>query len=619
MIATDRKYSTLTRVLDGIRNEPEAATYAKKYANGNSEPDAVKAARARAYIHLLLRVRFGVFSFDACEHFITDGSQDGGVDAYYIDNINKTVYFIQSKFRDGSVNYEEKNISIGEIIAMDIDRILKGESEDKLGNLYSGKIWQLQRELADIADIARFKYRIIILANVRSSELIAIEKIFDPHEVEIINHQLAYRTLVLPIITGTIYPEDSLVIYIDVSTKSTGSETYSVTARGMECDITVIFVPTLAIARAMARYRNSILKYNPRYYLEHSGTGINADIAATIVDRESNEFALMNNGITLISDETDINTRIGQKNKAQLRIVNPQIINGGQTAYTLSRILMDTPVDAIEERFGGKEVLLKVITLPAECDRNIEDRNKLIDDISRATNSQTAVTHADRAANEPMHERLRDLIFSRYGLLYESKRGEYADGMKFQYVNNQDVVDKSSFYRVYAAVAGDIELAKQRRITASNNVGAGILEDLALLDRWAFYHRVYERLNYLKNEKGKSYSQLENLIMTWIASNAPRQEESIEKIVADVTNRWNEYVNRRTNIALRQRLENAGAFTKSSTKTLLQRIVTNTGEIAREFGLSRTDISGRFVPNDRKRRKKVNPSHASGADQGAGT
>jgi hypothetical protein len=55
----------------------------------------------------------------------------------------------------------------------------------------------------------------------------------------------------------------------------------------------------------------------------------------TILNSDTIEFALFKNGITMLSDDTNINEKIGQKNKALLRIRNPQIINGGQTSFTL--------------------------------------------------------------------------------------------------------------------------------------------------------------------------------------------------------------------------------------------------------------------------------------------
>ncbi|TOO19281.1 AIPR family protein, partial [Vibrio parahaemolyticus] len=99
-----------------------------------------------------------------------------------------------------------------------------------------------------------------------------------------------------------------------------------------DCDITVVFVPTSEIGRVLYTYRNSILKYNPRCYLEMKANTVNNEIYSTIKNKNTNEFALFNNGITMLSDETNVNERIGQKDKAQILISNPQIINGGQTA-----------------------------------------------------------------------------------------------------------------------------------------------------------------------------------------------------------------------------------------------------------------------------------------------
>ena len=73
----------------------------------------------------------GVLDFELREHYICDGSYDGGIDGYYINAENKTVYFIQSKFRNNEKNFENKNISFEEIMVMDIDRITDGEEKDE--------------------------------------------------------------------------------------------------------------------------------------------------------------------------------------------------------------------------------------------------------------------------------------------------------------------------------------------------------------------------------------------------------------------------------------------------------------------------------------------------------
>jgi hypothetical protein len=44
-----------------------------------------------------LKVSFGLLEFGHREYFVTDGSYDGDIDGYYINNENRMIYFIQSK------------------------------------------------------------------------------------------------------------------------------------------------------------------------------------------------------------------------------------------------------------------------------------------------------------------------------------------------------------------------------------------------------------------------------------------------------------------------------------------------------------------------------------------
>ncbi len=55
--------------------------------------------------------------------------------------------------------------------------------------------------------------------------------------------------------------------------------------------------------------------------------------------------------------------RTGRPTTAHLSVKNPQIINGGQTAYTLSKIYADgLSENKTVDVFDGKEVMLRIIT-----------------------------------------------------------------------------------------------------------------------------------------------------------------------------------------------------------------------------------------------------------------
>jgi hypothetical protein len=113
-------------------------------------------------------VTFGLLDFMEREHFVTDGAGDGGIDGYFVDHENKIVHLIQSKFRTTERNFSDKDITLQEILAMDVGRVLDGHEEDESGNRYNGKILQLQREVSQIEDIARYKYKVILLANLNT-------------------------------------------------------------------------------------------------------------------------------------------------------------------------------------------------------------------------------------------------------------------------------------------------------------------------------------------------------------------------------------------------------------------------------------------------------------------
>jgi len=328
--------------------------------------------------------------------------------------------------------------------------------------------------------------------------------------------------------SGTYFRASNLTVQLDLSHKSAGAKTsYSVSTPSYECEITVLFVPILEIARAMHTYRNSSLEYNPRSYLDLEGKSVNDSIRETLLKPDSNEFALLNNGLTILSDETNLNERIGQHNKAQLRLLNPQIINGGQTAYTLSRVFHEDPVTA-PVRFSGKEVLVKVITLTAKeplIDNSIE-RHRLIDEISVAT--------ADRLASESVHVRLQKIIFDRFGLLYERKRGEFSDGEFAGYIDRTQILERNLFVRIFLAAQGKLKLAVRRKIFVNHNLSEQELCDPESLDRFYQGYQVFVKRAPMKNGNLKRV-----LAKVYIGVSQTVVEScSVEQRVANIDQAW---------------------------------------------------------------------------------
>ncbi len=499
------KYDTLLNILDKLKNE--APSNYKRYYPKDDDIDGLNDARSRAFIHLFLKVKFGILNFIDRENYITDGTDDGGVDGYYIDKENKKIYFIQSKFRTSKENFESKNIEIEEIIKMELDRITKGETKSINGRDYNGKIQQLIHAIDQIDDYPKYKEQVILLANLKEKyhERIKPITLFPTH---IYDYEKCYNNLVFPVVSGTFFNPKELKISININADSASSRIdYYVDTSISECNINALFVPTIEVAKILYRYKNSVLLFNPRSYLELASGSVNKKIQDSIVTISTNEFALYNNGITMLSDNTYYSDRIGRKSEAELIVTNPQIINGGQTAFTLSRIYEDCiqhdkPLDIFE----GKEVLLKVITF-SENESDLDEDNKLhlIEAISKATNNQTAVTEADRRSNEKVQVDLQRRIYEDFGYFYERKRGEFSDGIKNKYINRAKIIDRELFLRVCTSTNGNAGQARRAssKILFSKMSFDSIFPTIDSYKKHFFAYKSLETLNDIQRKYDK--------------------------------------------------------------------------------------------------------------------
>ena len=497
----NNKYNILLTVLDTLRREaPEGY---KRYHPLDTEIDKLNQARSRAYIHLFLKVKFGLLDFLEREKYITDDGNDGGIDAYYIDTETKTIYYIQSKFRITKENFEKKDIAFEEILNMDIDRISDGEKEQENGIKYNDKILNFQQQIASINDIGKYAHIAIILANIKSDiKASQIKKLTGGFTGEVYNFEKCYKDLLFPLITGTFYNISELYISLNLSQKTSDEISYAVTTEYGICDITVVFVPIIEIAKIMYKYKNSILKFNPRSYLDLKSNNVNQSIANTVKKNQTNEFALFNNGITMLSDNTNINKNIGKKDQAQMIIVNPQIINGGQTAYTLSKLYEETLTKGNQNNiFSNKEVILKIITFSEDDNMSEKKKRKLIEEISKATNQQSQVVEADRRSNDDIQIEIQENIYNAFGYFYERKKGEFGDGIHNKYIDRQKIIDRVLFLRLCLSLQGQVAQARRssETILFQKDKFEKILNDANQYKDYFFAYMCMINLNVLQN------------------------------------------------------------------------------------------------------------------------
>lgn len=211
----------------------------------------------------------------------------------------------------------------------------------------------------------------------------------------------------------------------------------------------------------------------------------------------------------MLSDETNYNENIGIKDKAQLTVTNGQIINGGQTAFTLSLIYDSilkenrNPIEVL----GGKEVLLKVITFDkSNEDTNTEKRLQLIEAISKATNQQTEVTEADRRSNDKIQIEIQEKIFNNFGYFYERKRGEFGDGIRNKYIDRSLIINRDHFIRICMAIDSKPSQARRNseNVNFSESNFKSVLKDSEKYKDYFYGFACFEFLNRLQNTFEKS-------------------------------------------------------------------------------------------------------------------
>jgi hypothetical protein len=206
------------------------------------------------------------------------------------------------------------------------------------------------------------------------------------------------------------------------------------------------------LARHVSKYRNSLLKFNPRNFLSFSKNEVNDSIKDSIINENTNLFALLNNGITFVASSDSFTDRTGKKGKGKLTIIKPQIINGGQTAYALAKLLEDGESSQLE----SKSVLVKIIT-PTE-DREIS--RDLIEFVSLANNRQSKIVEADQRSNSHTLVQIQEYLFQKHNLFFERKRGEFFEAIQGKYLPNESIVNRVEFVKSVIAFSGGIAKAR---------------------------------------------------------------------------------------------------------------------------------------------------------------
>jgi hypothetical protein len=197
--------------------------------------------------------------------------------------------------------------------------------------------------------------------------------------------------------------------------------------RGVVCSVAALdIVDAIRSEEGPDQVEAGIFDQNVRVYLKRRNR-INRRIIESALSDDNHMFWYQNNGITMTCDKIDLGP---SKRSPKIKLTNVQIVNGGQTSNCL--------FEAAKEQ---KEKIEDVILLVRIIETSSEDVKM---SIAETTNSQTPINVRDLRSNDRQQRQLEE-AFADLGYYYERKSGQHAS--------------KDSSKRVDALSAGQAYLA----------------------------------------------------------------------------------------------------------------------------------------------------------------
>lgn len=374
------------------------------------------------------------------------GPGDGGIDAIVSDDASQVLYLVQSKFSAGmSATYDETAVQelfggldllLSEAYSSAAGTHFLAAREQLLGAMSGGSDIVLEvvlagRMTAEGRDRAVAYLDSLNLGQVRL-EVVDVDDLWRLHSDRSQGEDLSDEWVSL----------DVLGSLLEIP--------------GQPAGLTGAYVAVLdaaSLVPAVAAYGRRLVAGNLRHLLKTSR--INDSIAKSTTTKDLRErFPLLNNGLTITCGDIE-------QSEGHVRLLNPQIVNGGQTTMTLYQSRANFAA-------GDIHLIARIIaTTEGEAGR------KLALEIAEATNRQNPITPGDLKANDDRQKKIQSLLAAvEPPWFYERRRNERASlapGRLSQYAG---VITKEDLGQRWRAFQG----APAAAITGKQNMF--LLQDL---------------------------------------------------------------------------------------------------------------------------------------------
>lgn len=373
---------------------------------------------------------------------VTDGYHDMGIDAIYLDETQKKLFLVQSKWRaDGA----------GSI------------TQDEMSNFAQGVQRVLEEDLVGANDK--------IIAKSMDIDVALTQMGYQIHSIFIHTGNQKVTDYVLRPISQLMKKTNDEISTILLFDEFNFKDIYSFLANGQEqpginiddvilsnwgkVDVPFVsYYGTISAATVGEWYKNfgnALFAKNIRFY--KGNTDVNEGMKKVLL-QEPEKFYYYNNGIKLLCKSIKRKAKDSTTTATGLfTLEGVSLVNGAQTTGTIGSLFLDNP-----EQVSKAIVMIQIIDL-SSVDTETATQ------ITRLSNTQNRIENKDFAALDPEQERLRkDLAFSHYSYLYKS--GDKITNLEKQISFDEAIV-------ALACLNADISYT----VIAKGNVGA-LSEDI---------------------------------------------------------------------------------------------------------------------------------------------
>lgn len=312
---------------------------------------------------------------------VVDDFDDGGIDAIYYHDTNKTLYLVQAKFREGAQFNQDDAIKFRN----GVEQLLAQNYKN-----FNLNVRNRDSELDRIFDEADHIQLVIayIGTGVSQHAIDALKQLTEDKE----HHEFARLKQEVEEYGGEKTQEDLLAEQSVGTVNDTLSLKKLQHLHEVSTDTYIGVALVSDLVSLHKKHEKALYERNIRYFLGTRLSDVNKSIQNTLRTAPG-QFFYLNNGITVLADEID--QPRGSRNVKKLRLRGLSVINGAQTISSSAAFVANNPSCDISEA----KVLVTIIKAKPNGD--------FAQSVTRARNHQNPVSTGNFASLDPIQERLR--------------------------------------------------------------------------------------------------------------------------------------------------------------------------------------------------------------------